>query len=53
VVAAAKKAFGVGKAATTLANVGRRVAAEVVGNTPVNVAAAGIQGESAKSKRVV
>jgi hypothetical protein len=51
-VAATKEAFGVGKAATTLGNVGRSVAAEVVGNTPVNVAAAGIQGESMKDAAI-
>jgi hypothetical protein len=52
VVAATKEAFGVGKAATTLSNVGRSVAAEVVGNVPVNVAAAGIQGESMKDAAI-
>jgi hypothetical protein len=51
-VAATKEAFGVGKAATTLGNVGRSVAAEVVGNTPVNVGAAGIQGESMKDAAI-
>lgn len=51
-VGAAKEVFGVGKAATTLGNVGRSVAAEVVGSTPVNVASAGIQGESMKDAAI-
>lgn len=51
-VAAAKEAFGVGKAATTLGNVVRSVGAEVVGNTPVNVAAAKFKGESMKDAAI-
>ena len=51
-VAAGKEAFGVGKAATTVGNVARGAAAEVVGSTPVNVVAAGIQGESMKDAAI-
>jgi hypothetical protein len=51
-VAASKEVLGVGKAATTLGNVGRNVAAEVVGSTPVNVASAAIQGESIKDAAI-
>ncbi|MGI8928514.1 MAG: hypothetical protein ACR2H0_03470 [Candidatus Limnocylindrales bacterium] len=50
--AVAKQAFGVGKAASTSGNVVRAVGAEVVSSTTVNVAAAGLQGESLKDAAV-
>lgn len=50
--AKAKEVFGVGKAATTVGNVARGAAADVVANTPVNIASAAIQGDSIKDAAV-